>query len=112
MQQAWRRAQMAWAYRGFPFADKCVNMTPPIEGVQQGKEWFLFAEDSARLFQTASIAQMQHRLNGHPDEVEIIQVGYRRTTGRQAMKLLDLVAMEVMKEDKCRKIIKTVGQSK
>ena len=86
-------------------------MTPPMEGVQ-GKEWFLFAEDSAKLFQTASIAQMQQRLGMYDaaDKVEIIQVGYRRTTGKQEMKLLNLDTMEVIQKDKRRKVTKIVGQ--
>ncbi len=45
MSWAWRRAQMAWALTGLPFINKCINMTP----MGKYKDWFIIAEDSARL---------------------------------------------------------------
>ena len=106
MSKAWRRAQMTWAFRGLPFIDKCINMTPSSEH----KDWFIIAEDSAKLFSTASISAIQSRLRSIPQGVEIMQTGYRRTTRPTKMKLLDLETMQVVQEEEENKVIKIIGQ--
>ena len=91
MAQAWRRAQTTWALKGFPYIDKCISRTPL--GKQQ--DWFIIAEDSAKLFPKASIEAIQARLRNIPSGVEILQTGYRKTTKQRQMKLLDLSTMKV-----------------
>ena len=75
MAQAWRRAQTAWALKGFPFIQKCINKTASNNEQQ---DWFIIAEDSAKLFPQASIEAIQERLRNVPQGVEILQTGYRR----------------------------------
>ena len=106
MSQAWRRAQMAWAFRGLPFIDKCIGMTP----LSEHKDWFIIAEDSAKLFPTASIHAIQARLRNIPLGVEILQTGYRRTVRQTRMKLLDLDTMQFVKEKVENKVTKIIGQ--
>ena len=68
-----------------------------------GKEWFLFAEDSAKLFDTTTLQLIQQRIVSYSesDTTEIIKIGYRRTTGSKAMKILDLDTMEVIPKEAC-----------
>ena len=106
MAQAWRRAQTAWALKGFPYIDKCISRTPL--GKQQ--DWFIIAEDSAKLFPKASIEAIQARLRNIPSGVEILQTGYRRTTKQRQMQLLDLSTMEYIHEENEKKVTKIVGQ--
>ena len=106
MAQAWRRAQTAWALKGFPYIDKCISRTPL--GKQQ--DWFIIAEDSAKLFPKASIEAIQARLRNIPSGVEILQTGYRRTTKQRQMKLLDLSTMRFIHEENEKKVTKIVGQ--
>ena len=108
MKIAWRRAQMTWALRGFPFIDKCLGMTP----LSEQKDWFIIAEDSAKLFPTASIQAIQDRLRSVPPGTEILQTGYRRTVRQMEMKLLDLNTMQFVKEAKENKVMKIIGQKK
>ena len=106
MAQAWRRAQMAWAFRGLPFIDKRISMTP-LSGQQ---DWFIIAEDSAKLFPKASIVAIQARLRNVPPGVEILQTGYRKTVRQKTMMLLDLPTMKFIQEETKRKVMKIVGQ--
>ena len=81
--------------QGLPFIDKCISMTP----LGEHKDWFIIAEDSAKLFPTASIHAIQARLRNIPLGVEILQTGYRRTVRQTRMKLLDLDTMQFVKEE-------------
>ena len=107
MAQAWRRAQTAWALKGFPFIHKCINKTPSNDKQQ---DWFIIAEDSAKLFQKASIEAIQSRLRNIPPGVEILQTGYRKANKRKQMRLLDLSTMGYIREDTERKVTKNIGQ--
>ena len=73
--QAWRRAQMAWALKGFPYILKCINRTASCS---EKRDWFIIAEDSAKLFPQANMEEIQLRLGTLPSGVEILQTGYRR----------------------------------
>ena len=75
MKTAWRRAQMAWALKGFPFILKCIHRTASCN---EQRDWFIIAEDSAKLFPQANIDEIQSRLRNLPQGVEILQTGYRR----------------------------------
>ena len=97
---------MAWALRGLPFIDKCINMTP----LSEHKDWFIIAEDSAKLFPTASISAIQARLRNIPLGVEILQTGYRSTSRPTKMKLLDLDTMQFVQEKEENRVIKIIGQ--
>ena len=108
MKTAWRRAQMAWALKGFPFILKCIYRTASSN---EQRDWFIIAEDSAKLFPQASIDEIQSRLRNLPQGVEILQTGYRRVADkRKAMKLLDLSTMLFKKEEKEHRITKNIGQ--
>ena len=108
MAQAWRRAQTAWALNGFPFILKCINRTASSN---EQRDWFILAEDSAKLFPQANIEEIQSRLRSLPQGVEILQTGYRRCADkRKVMKLLDLSTMLYKKEERECKITKIIGQ--
>ena len=108
MAQAWRRAQTAWALKGFPFIQKCINRTASSSEQQ---DWFLIAEDSAKLFPQASIEAIQSRLRKLPQGVEILQTGYRRCADKmKPMQLLDLSTMLYKKEEHLCKITKIIGR--
>jgi len=110
MKKAWRRAQQSWAFAGFPFIEKCVNKTPVHEeNGAAGREWFIIAEDSAKLLPGASIVQLQSRIREAPPNVEIIQTGYRRTTGLKDMQLLDLETMRYI-DGQANRVTKIMGQ--
>ena len=106
--QAWRRAQMAWALKGFPYILKCINRTASCS---EKRDWFIIAEDSAKLFPQANIEEIQLRLRKLPLGVEILQTGYRRCAEKKkSMKLLDLSTMLYKKEEHECKITKIIGQ--
>ena len=108
MAKAWRRAQTAWALKGFPFIQKCINRTASSNEQQ---DWFLIAEDSAKLFPQASIEAIQSRLRNIPQGVEILQTGYRRCAEKKKpMRLLDLSTMRYIKEEHTCKITKIIGR--
>ena len=108
MAQAWRRAQTAWALKGFPFILKCINRTASSSEQQ---DWFIIAEDYAKLFPQASIEAIQSRLRRLPQGVEILQTGYRRCADKlKAMELLDLSTMLYKQEEHKCKITKIIGQ--
>ena len=106
MAEAWRRAQTTWALKGFPFIDKCLNRTPL--GKQQ--DWFIIAEDSAKLFPKASIEAIQARLRKIPPGIEILQTGYRKANRQKQMRLLDLSTMKFIHENTVTKVMKIIGQ--
>ena len=81
-------------------------MTPSSER----RDWFIIAEDSARLFPTASIQAIQYRLRHIPPGIEILQTGYRRTVRHREMKLLDLDTMQFIDEVVENKVMKSMGQ--
>ena len=108
MAKAWRRAQTAWALKGFPFIQKCISKTASNSEQQ---DWFIIAEDSAKLFPQASIEAIQSRLRNIPRGVEILQTGYRRCAEKmKPMQLLDLSTMRYKKEEHKCKITKIIGQ--
>ena len=108
MAQAWRRAQTAWALKGFPFILKCINRTASSNEQQ---DWFIIAEDSAKLFPQASIEAILSRLRRLPQGVEILQTGYRRCADKlKAMELLDLSTMLYKQEEHKCKITKIIGR--
>ena len=108
MTQAWRRAQTAWALKGFPFIQKCISRTASNSEQQ---DWFIIAEDSAKLFPQASIEAIQSRLRKIPQGVEILQTGYRRCAEKKKpMQLLDLSTMRYRKEEHICKITKIIGR--
>ena len=107
MTKAWRRAQTAWALKGFPFIHKCISRTPSNSKQQ---DWFIIAEDSAKLFPKASIEAIQSRLRNIPPGVEILQTGYRKANKRKQMRLLDLSTMRYIREDTESKVTKNIGQ--
>ena len=78
--------------------------------MSEHKDWFIIAEDSAKLFPTASIHEIQARLRNIPLGVEILQTGYRRTVRPTKMKLLDLDTMQFVQEEVQNKVIKIIGQ--
>ena len=100
MAQAWRRAQTAWALKGFPFIDKCISRTPSNSKQQ---DWFIIAEDSAKLFPKASIEAIQSRLRNIPSGIEILQTGYRKANRQKQTRLLDLSTMDFIREDTVKK---------
>ena len=100
MAQAWRRAQIAWALKGFPFIDKCISRTP--SNCKQ-QDWFIIAEDSAKLFHKASIEAIQSRLRNIPSGIEILQTGYRKANRQKQTRLLDLSTMDFIREDTVKK---------
>ena len=75
------------------------------------QDWFIIAEDSAKLFPQASIEAIQSRLRKIPRGVEILQTGYRRCAEKKKpMQLLDLSTMRYRKEEHICKITKIIGQ--
>ena len=70
MEQTWNRAQIAWALKGFPFILKCINKT--ASSCEQ-QDWFIIAEDSAKLSPSANIETIQLRLRNLPHGIEILQ---------------------------------------
>ena len=97
----------AWALKGFPFIHKCISRTPSNSKQQ---DWFIIAEDSAKLFPQASIEAIQSRLRNIPPGIEILQTGYRKATKRKPMKLLDLSTMNFIHEENEKRVTKIVGQ--
>ena len=116
---AWRRAQVSWAFIGFPHAVKCLEVTPqtPQNLMQwnglQGQEWFLFAEDAVKPISNATVQLIQQGLRKvtekHPG-VDIVQMGYRKLTGQKPALLLDLSNMQYKQEQRPLKVMKIVGQ--
>ena len=105
MEQTWNRAQIAWALKGFPFILKCINKT--ASSCEQ-QDWFIIAEDSAKLSPSANIETIQLRLRNLPHGIEILQTGYCRCEDKlMAMKLLDLPTMQ--EEHECL-ITRIIGQ--
>ena len=70
--QAWNRAQKAWALKGFPFILKCLSKTDPSCGQQN---WFIIAEDSAKLSPQTNIETIQSKLRSLPQGIEILLIG-------------------------------------
>jgi hypothetical protein len=119
VKNAWRRARLAWALCGFPQAIRCISLKAELPGHQtthegvQGKEWYLFAEDSAKTLKGASLDSIRDEMlqvTVHHPGVEIVQLGFRRLTGQKKMPLLDLATMKHTKEDCRAKVAKIVGQ--
>ena len=108
MEQTWNRAQIAWALKGFPFILKCINKT--ASSCEQ-QDWFIIAEDSAKLSPSANIETIQLRLRNLPHGIEILQTGYCRCEDKlMAMKLLDLPTMLHKQEEHECLITKIIGQ--
>ena len=76
------------------------------------REYWLFAEDSAKLIDPNSDigALLRHEARQAPQGVEIIQLGYRRLTAKRRFNLLDLDTMQIIEKDAGQKIVKIVGQ--
>ena len=104
MAQAWSRAQTAWALKGFPFILKCINRT--ASSCEQ-QNWFIIAEDSAKLVPQTSIEAIQSKLRSLPQGVEILQTGYRRCDDKL---MLDLSTMLYKQEKHKCMITKVIGQ--
>ena len=86
MEQTGNKAQIAWALKGLPFILKCLNKTASECGQQ---DWFIIAEDSAKLSPLATIETIQLRLQNLPHGIEILQTGYCRCEDkRMTMKRL------------------------
>ena len=85
---------------------KCLNMSEPVFP----QEWFILAEDSVKLFPGTNIKQFLERIRSVPDGVEILQTGYRKTSGNRPMKLLDLNTMRYMDDIRPQKMTRIIGQ--
>jgi hypothetical protein len=119
IKNAWRRARLAWALCGFPQALRCINLNTELlprqttHGKVQGKEWYLFAEDSAKTLKGASLDGIRDEMLQvtlrNPD-IEIVQLGFRRLTGKKKMSLLNLTTMRHEKEDVRKSVVKIIGQ--
>ena len=75
MEQKRNKAKIAWALKGLPFILKCLNKTASECGQQ---DWFIIAEDSAKLSPIATLETIQIRLQSLPHGLEILQTGYCR----------------------------------
>ena len=75
MEQIGNKAQIAWALKGLPFILKCLNKTASECGQQ---DWFIIAEDSAKLSPLVTLETFQSRLQKLPHGIEILQTGYCR----------------------------------
>ena len=93
----WYKAKLAWVLKGFPYILKCIDKTIPGSGQQN---WFIIAEDSAKLSPQTSIETIQLKLRNLPQGVEILQIGKKLLTATcRGIKLLQHRLLEGKQED-------------
>ena len=93
----WYKAKLAWVLKGFPYILKCIDKTIPGSGQQN---WFIIAEDSAKLSPQTSIETIQLKLRNLPQGVEILQIGKKLLTATCiGIKLLQHKLLEGKQED-------------
>jgi hypothetical protein len=87
---AWRRAVVSWAFCGFPFIRKCLNLISQ----EEDKEWF-----SCKHFRGVMLQDFQKKLKV-VSNIEFSQTGYRQLTGSQPQRILDLKSMDYIGDKK------------
>ena len=114
----WRRAFISWGQNGFPDAINHIR-TSTTESSDNGTFWWIFAEDSCKLItyvnqdtlETHFLSLIQQAIAKAPDGVEILQLGYRKLTGKKLAQHLHLDTMRRDKNpEKARKVMRVMGQ--
>ena len=101
MEQIGNKAQIAWALKGLPFILKCLNKTASECGQQ---DWFIIAEDSAKLSPLVTLETIQIRLQNLPHGIEILQTGYCRCEDKH------MIPKRLGQEEPGGMITKIIGQ--
>ena len=117
---AWRRAFVSWGHRGFPQAKKHISAsTMKLPSTTSGKPlWWAFAEDSCKLityetqatYETHFLSLVMQSIALAPPGIEIIQLGYRKLTGRKHAAALHLDTMRRDDNAKHEKVMRVMGQ--
>ena len=96
----WRRAFISWGHNGFPEAKRHIHAST-IESPDDGTLWWAFAEDSCKLItyesqetlETHFLSLVKQSIAKAPPGIEILQLGYRKLTGKKPAQFLHLDTM-------------------
>ena len=114
----WRRAFISWGHNGFPEAKRHIHAST-IESPDDGTLWWAFAEDSCKLItyesqetlETHFLSLVKQSIAKAPPGIEILQLGYRKLTGKKPAQFLHL---DTMRRDnnpeKTKKVMRVMGQ--
>ena len=110
---AWRRAFISWGQNGFP--DAISHIRKYTESPADNETfWWLFAEDSCKIIKYESqgtlLSLIRQAIYRAPKGIEILQLGYRKLTGKKLAKSLNLETMERHGPERSRKILRVMGQ--
>ena len=110
---AWRRAFISWGQNGFP--DAISHIRKYTESPADNETfWWLFAEDSCKIIKYESqgtlLSLIRQAIHRAPKGIEILQLGYRKLTGKKVAQCLNLETMERYGPERSRKIVRVMGQ--
>ena len=114
---AWRRAFVSWGHKGFPQAKKHISAST-MKSPSDESLWWAFAEDSCKLityetqatYETHFLSLIMQSIALAPPNIEIIQLGYRKLTGKKPAAALHLDTMRRDDKAKPEKVMRVMGQ--
>ena len=110
---AWRRAFISWGQNGFPDAISHIRKYTELPADNE-TFWWLFAEDSCKPIiyeaQGTLLSLIRQAIARAPNGVEILQLGYRKLTGKKLAKSLNLETMQRHGPERAKKILRVMGQ--
>ena len=112
----WRRAFISWGQNGFPQAKQHISASTS-GSPDDGTFWWAFAEDSCKLItyesqetlKTHFLSLIMQSIAKAPPGIEILQLGYRKLTGKKHAQLLHLDTMR-RDSNQTKKVMRVMGQ--